>query len=147
MKENNQKILHLTLKKIYFDMIYSGFKPEEYRAVKQYWVRRLFKHYEVFEALKGSCIECKHRKDFEPHEVGCSIQDKPIQRMTCNIDKFEWLPSYFNNFDLIQFTNGYSKTSPSFKIECKGIEIGIGKPEWGAPPEPVFIIKLGNVKP
>ena len=28
--------------------------------------------------------------------------------------------------------------------ECEGIEIGRGRPEWGAPDDEVFVIKLGN---
>jgi len=36
------KILHLTLKKKWFDMILSGEKKEEYREPKQYWISRLF---------------------------------------------------------------------------------------------------------
>lgn len=35
------KILHLTLKKKWFDMILSGEKKEEYREVKDYWMKRL----------------------------------------------------------------------------------------------------------
>lgn len=35
------KILHLTLKKKWFDMIASGEKKEEYREIKPYWVTRL----------------------------------------------------------------------------------------------------------
>jgi len=34
-------ILHLTLKKKWFDMIASGEKKEEYRALKKYWAKRL----------------------------------------------------------------------------------------------------------
>jgi len=36
-----EKILHITLKKMYFDMIASGEKTEEYREIKPYWVDRL----------------------------------------------------------------------------------------------------------
>ena len=36
-----KKTLHLTLKKKWFDMILSGEKKEEYRAVKDYWMKRL----------------------------------------------------------------------------------------------------------
>lgn len=36
------KILHLTLKKQWFDMIAAGEKLEEYRDIKPYWERRLF---------------------------------------------------------------------------------------------------------
>ena len=35
------KILHLTLKKKWFDMIASGEKREEYREIKPYWNKRL----------------------------------------------------------------------------------------------------------
>lgn len=35
------KILHLTLKKKWFDMILSGEKKEEYRENKKYWYTRL----------------------------------------------------------------------------------------------------------
>ena len=40
------KILHLTLKKEYFDLIASGEKIEEYREVKPYWIRRLETKYD-----------------------------------------------------------------------------------------------------
>ena len=36
-----KKILHLTLKKKWFDMELSGEKPEEYREIKDYWIDRL----------------------------------------------------------------------------------------------------------
>ncbi len=35
------RVLHLTLKKKWFDMIASGEKKEEYREFKPYWVSRL----------------------------------------------------------------------------------------------------------
>jgi len=35
------RILHLTLKKKWFDMIASGEKREEYREMKPYWHKRL----------------------------------------------------------------------------------------------------------
>lgn len=34
-------MLHLTLKKKWFDMILSGLKKEEYREMKPYWNKRL----------------------------------------------------------------------------------------------------------
>jgi len=37
------EILHLTLKKKWFDMIASGEKREEYREMKPYWDNRLMK--------------------------------------------------------------------------------------------------------
>lgn len=55
------KILHLNLKKKWFDMITSGEKKDEYREFKRYWVKRLvkshtptvFKHYDVVKFRNG----------------------------------------------------------------------------------------------
>ena len=43
MKKNNKEktVLHLTLKKKYFDEIFSGKKKKEYRKLKPYWISRL----------------------------------------------------------------------------------------------------------
>lgn len=35
------RILHLTIKKQWFDMISKGLKKEEYREIKDYWIKRL----------------------------------------------------------------------------------------------------------
>jgi hypothetical protein len=35
------RVLHLTLKKKWFDMIASGEKTEEYREIKKYWIQRI----------------------------------------------------------------------------------------------------------
>jgi hypothetical protein len=35
------RVLHLTLKKKWFDMIASGEKKQEYREIKPYWITRL----------------------------------------------------------------------------------------------------------
>jgi len=37
-----KRILHLTLKKKWFDLIASGEKKEEYRDIKDYWINRFF---------------------------------------------------------------------------------------------------------
>jgi hypothetical protein len=39
------KVLHLTLKKKWFDMTGSGDKPDEYREIKPYWVNRLLNYH------------------------------------------------------------------------------------------------------
>lgn len=59
----NSKILHLTLKKKWFDMILSGEKKEEYRAIKKYWQRRFcstidytytqFKEFDIIRFTNG----------------------------------------------------------------------------------------------
>lgn len=94
------KILHLTLKKKWFDMILSGKKKEEYREAKSYWATRL---------------------------------------MTDPDD------GVFKSFDIVRFTHGYGKGRPTFEIECKDIDFGFGKREWGANGDKTFIIKLGKI--
>lgn len=42
----------------------------------------------------------------------------------------------------VKFSYGYTKRTMTFEIES--ITIGKGNPEWGAPTEEVFIIKLGK---
>lgn len=42
----------------------------------------------------------------------------------------------------VKFSYGYTKRTMTFEI--KSITIGKGKPEWGAPAEDAFIIKLGK---
>ena len=46
-------ILHLTLKKKWFDMISSGEKREEYREIKPYWNKRLNKPYDAILFRNG----------------------------------------------------------------------------------------------
>lgn len=47
-------VLHLTLKRKWFDMIASGEKREEYREMKQYWHQRLQgKRYDVVKFRNG----------------------------------------------------------------------------------------------
>jgi len=48
------RILHLTLKKKWFDMIASGEKREEYREMKPYWHNRLIgKTYDAIQFRNG----------------------------------------------------------------------------------------------
>lgn len=48
------KILYLTLKKQWFDLINSGIKTEEYREIKPYWIKRLENHnYDIVEFRHG----------------------------------------------------------------------------------------------
>jgi len=47
------RILHLTLKKKWFDLILSGIKKEEYRAIKPYWDTRFSKEYDLIRFKNG----------------------------------------------------------------------------------------------
>jgi hypothetical protein len=93
-KNHKERILHLTLKKEWYDMIASGVKKEEYREIKPHWNKRLLN----------------------------------------------------KTYDVIIFRNGYSKDSPSMKVEFLGLQKGLGIEEWGANlKEKVYIIKLGKI--
>jgi len=111
------KVLHLTLKKKWFDMIASGEKKEEYREIKMYWWNRLVQCGECYGFLSGDLLP--------PNK---------------------WKMIMSKSFDAVKFTNGYAKNAPSIIIECKGIEIGKAVSEWSDNWQgKVFIIKLGNI--
>jgi hypothetical protein len=100
-----ERILHLTLKKKWYDMISCGEKKEEYREIKPYWQNRL---------------------------------ELPLSKVSAIVE--------FKKFDFIIFKNGYSKDSPSMKVECKGIKFDYSKAEWCDGVEDYFyVIKLGKV--
>lgn len=115
-------ILDLILKGKWYDMIASGEKPEEYREIKSYWIKRIMKCYKwcgVNPVTNISrCLfpkQCINTYDF------------------CNIS---------GGFTHVRFHRGYTSTTMLF--ECNGITIGKGNPAWGAPTDrEVFIIKLG----
>jgi hypothetical protein len=55
------RILHLTLKKKWFDMVASGEKKEEYREIKNHWILRLCCGFpEMYSAKDFDVIEFKH---------------------------------------------------------------------------------------
>jgi hypothetical protein len=87
MKESNEpKTLRMTMVKVFFDMINSGYKKEEYRQIKPYWESRFltfstaggkFKQYDKIIISNGygnSCptivVEC----------LGITIQNKGEER-------------------------------------------------------------------
>lgn len=134
------KILHLTIKKKFFDMIFhpdpSKRKREEYRAVKAYWIKRLVdsSNYPMEEPGENKTL---------PHDVEFDI---------ANGHKWdEVLKAYFSkikDFDAIHFYNGWAPSLkyPNGLIECKGIDIGPAVPEWSDNWQgDVFRIKLGEI--
>jgi hypothetical protein len=109
------KILHLTLKKKWFDMIASGEKKEEYRDLKVYWANRL------------------------ASRIMCDAVGGWLHNIDSNIS--------FKHFDLVHFARGghFHDSIPQITVECLGVAIGKGKPEWGAEGDEYFVIKLGKV--
>lgn len=117
------KILHLTLKKKWFDMIESGEKTEEYREIKPYWIRRL--------------VNPRMMQDEK-------IAEEQWADFLINLDPrtFQWIR---NSFRDVVARNGYGKLAPQWKRDFEGITIGEGRPEWGAEPgKKYFVIKLGE---
>ncbi len=113
------RILTLTLKKCWFDMILSGEKTDEYREIKWYWIKRL--------------VTETHLQDFRTAKHINEVKDN-------NQNEF------FKQIDYIRFRNGYSKTAPEMIIEFKGITIDYGVPKWGAEiGELYFVISLGKI--
>ena len=122
------KILHLPLKKQWYEMIENGIKTEEYREIKPYWVKRLLKvidlHHTHYESIDNECVEFY-------------INNVDLMKRDFRLGGFQQ-----TGYTHVKFSYGYTKKTMMFEIAC--ITIGKGKSEWGAPNEDVFIIKLGE---
>ncbi len=117
-KIKNERVLKLTLKKKWFDMILSGEKTEEYRDIKPYFESRLIDKNEQMRSESPSLGEY-YPSDF-----------------------IAW-----KDFDFVLFTNGYSKNSRIMLVELKGMGIAKGNPKWGAEKDKdYYVISLGDVK-
>jgi len=116
MKNSEDKILYLTIESHWLKMIWLGFKREEYREIKPYWVTRL---------IKGN-----------PQGLLSAYYTDTMNF----IQLFK--PKHFNK---IQFRAGYGKNSPIILIEFQAISIGKGIKNFGAPKYPVFRLRLGEI--
>lgn len=119
------RTLHLPLKKEWYEMIERGEKTEEYREIKQHWIKPLCnvrKQNPLF--AKENCT----KRDCE----GCFM-------LNSNSDN---LADFCYQYDAVRFYYGYTRRTMTFEVES--ITIGKGRPEWGAPDCNVFIIKLGK---
>lgn len=104
-------------------MIESGEKPEEYREIKPYWIRRL----------------CRYGKDNPEVGYGANLCIKSgcLKRFIC-----EYNEVVCTKYDYVCFH--YGRTAKTMVYEVKGIFVGNGEPKWGAPEnEKVFVIQLG----
>lgn len=126
------EILHLTLKKKWFDMIAAKVKKEEYREIKDYWIRRFIS----FPAA------------FADDPVLCQEFDYRLATLSGFTDLNELMLHYetkFIEFDIIRFRNGYSKDCPEMDVEYKGLSTGAGEQGWGGGGNNKFIISLGEI--
>lgn len=105
-------------------MIESGVKTEEYRDLSSYWISRLTR-YGRDEKLNGRLYA--GFLSSSPHILRLNVEGGIMS---------------FTRFEAVKFSYGYTNRTMTF--ECKGISIGKGRMEWGAPDNDVFIIKLGK---
>lgn len=124
------KILNLVLKYKRYDMIANGEKTEEYIEMKPYWWNILYK---IKYELKICHISYSDKK-----EILVEKEVKQVNKRYYITDNDKIKCEYTH----VKFRRGYTNTTMTFEI--KEINIGIGKPEWGAPSYDVFIIKLGK---
>ena len=136
-----KKTLHLNLKRVWFDMIKSGEKKEEYRNTRPYWASRLINksdNYVTIDFWKGFLGRYIEKNGKVSHEYGFKDQG--------SIDYILAKCKGFKEYDTITFSNGYAKDRDQFEIELKGISIKEGNPDWGAEPgKKYFVLELGNL--
>lgn len=116
------KILKLTIKKKWFDMILSGEKITEYRDLNPFWIKRLF-DYKAIDATPESFLEALIAKKYP-------------------------MFFYLKRFTHVQFFNGgyYSDKLPNFIAELDGISVREGIEEWGAEKGKDYLsIELGDI--
>ena len=124
------RAINLVLKHKWYDMIASGEKKEEYREVKPYWEKRLIDYKGLWTYYNEHYKEVRIREVLFPH--------KPPLKDVCH--------AFPRGYTHVRFFRGYRAVQTmTFTIE--DIDIGRGRPEWGAPDCPVFIIKLGKQVP
>lgn len=117
------KTLTLSLKRKWFDLIKSGEKKEEYRAVNEYWAARLIGKgkFDKWDSLT---------RDNDFAFIG--------------FDSFTWYDRLkFIDFDRLVFTLGYPKagdTERRLTFKNPKIRIGTGRPEWGAEPGKQYFV-------
>jgi hypothetical protein len=139
------KFLDLPIKGIFYDMIESGVKLEEYRSIKKHWIDRLFENPDMFNSLSNSCIECRHQDYGNHDDIICGLQSISVTNLLCDINKFDFKNGYYKHYDAIRFRNGYRSDSRSMTFMFNGVEIGNTKPEWADGwDERVFIIHIGD---
>ena len=128
------KALHLVLKAEYYDSIETGEKPEEYRDIVPHWITRLVAN-PVFNK-KGEIIDTKPVTRWTLEELERQHRDIVTELWTGN--------AVIKDFRQVVFRRGYRKGAPTMAFRIRGIIVGKGNPEWGAPDRNVFIIKLGG---
>ncbi len=129
--DNYARILHLNLKKHWFNLIATKVKPEEYREIKAYWVKRLLLD------DNGSKLTKQGAEDL-CEAIKYALSDEWKDTL---ISKEAVVP-----YDKIEFKNGYSKNAPTMVVELKGLKIGTGYELYGAEKDTYYFkLQLGEI--
>lgn len=123
------RAIFLVLKHIWYDMIDSGEKKEEYRDFTPYWCKRFFS----YKRDDGVCVPLKLKyKDLHDYQT-------QIYQLA-SAGKLAVTPQ------VVIFQRAYAKNAPQMKFKIAEVELGpCGKEEWGAIPGKWYIIvKLGE---
>lgn len=94
------KILHLTLKKKWFDMIASGEKREEYREIKPYWLKR-FK-YDFCHELNYEYTHIKFKNGYSKNAPEMLIE---LNDIGFGLAKPEWSDNWQGEVFVIKLGN------------------------------------------
>jgi len=125
------RILHLTLKREWYEKIACGDKKEEYREIKDFWVNRF--------------ITSRHEMEWASYEEMLEDLQEPNERHYGYKDLMNFFGVEFKKYDLIVFENGYGDV-PTTIVEWNGIEVKQGNKRWGAVAKQFyFTLLLGNV--
>lgn len=132
-----KRTLHLSLKRKWYGMIASGEKPDEYREITPYWIKRL-----VDERLTDrDGAERRWKLSWRAAEYYA----EHVSQLMCDL---KGGVVAFKRFDDVHFTLGYPKADDAGRNMVKRIKeivIGTGRPEWGAAPGRMyFVIRTEN---
>lgn len=100
-----KKVLTLTVRKQYFDMIAAGKKTEEYREIKPYWVARLFHN-------NSNIIDVRYLASALAGRTDLLKKCIDAQRIV------------LKQYTHVLFVNGYRKDSSCIEKEIESITIG-----------------------
>ena len=117
-------ILDLPLIGKWYEMTASGVKKEEYREIKPYWIRRMFKENVI---CSDKC------RLMTPDKAAFYARFPNVLKEKCDDGRLKFRYRY------IRIRYGYTKRTELREVES--VHIGIGNPEWGAPDHDVIIIK------
>jgi hypothetical protein len=126
-------VLHLNLKRKWFDMIRSGEKLQEYRDIKGYWAKRL--------------IVFSNEMESQAFDEMLDDMRDPLRKHNSVVDLMRYFEVEFRRYDVVRFKNGYSHDARTFDAKIESISIGQGEPLWGADSlsKYYFVISIGQI--